>query len=111
VNVTVVGGVTATVNALSASELGTAMPKPEGSYYDVDHALGPLFGSVAGWGNWTGLAFASAFYTLGFGEYLATLPRFPPSHCARRAVRVPDRGTAGGPDVHRRQLRRRQGDG
>jgi amino acid transporter len=73
----VVGGVISLFTALSASELGTAMPKAGGSYYYVNHALGPLFGSVAGWGNWMGLAFASAFYTLGFGEYLATFLPLP----------------------------------
>lgn len=73
----VVGGVISLFTALSASELGTAMPKAGGSYYYVNHALGPLFGSVAGWGNWIGLAFASAFYTLGFGEYLATFLPLP----------------------------------
>jgi len=73
----VAGGVISLFTALSASELGTAMPKAGGSYYYVNHALGPLFGSIAGWGNWMGLAFASAFYTLGFGEYLATFLPLP----------------------------------
>ncbi|MFB6201512.1 MAG: amino acid permease [Halorhabdus sp.] len=73
----VIGGVISLFTALSASELGTAMPKAGGSYYYVNHALGPMFGSVAGWGNWMGLAFASAFYTLGFGEYLATFAPIP----------------------------------
>ena len=56
----VVGGIISIFTAMSASELGTAMPKAGGSYYYVNHALGPLFGSVAGLGNWMGLAFASA---------------------------------------------------
>lgn len=73
----VIGGIISLFTALSASELGTAMPKAGGSYYYVNHALGPLFGSIAGWGNWMGLAFASAFYTLGFGEYLATFLPLP----------------------------------
>ena len=73
----VIGGVISLFTALSASELGTAMPKAGGSYYYVNHALGPLFGSIAGWGNWMGLAFASAFYTLGFGEYLSTFLPLP----------------------------------
>jgi amino acid transporter/nucleotide-binding universal stress UspA family protein len=66
----VVGGAIALLTALSASELGTAMPKSGGAYYYVNHALGPLFGSIAGWANWLGLAFASAFYMVGFGEYI-----------------------------------------
>jgi amino acid transporter/nucleotide-binding universal stress UspA family protein len=73
----VVGGVISLFTALSASELGTAMPKAGGSYYYVNHALGPLFGSIAGMGNWMGLAFASAFYMLGFGGFLLELVPIP----------------------------------
>ena len=69
----VLGGVIALFTALSASELGTAMPKSGGAYFYVNRALGPLFGSVAGWANWLGLAFASAFYMYGFGEYVNAL--------------------------------------
>ncbi|PQJ35295.1 amino acid transporter [Salinibacter sp. 10B] len=67
----VIGGVISIFTAMSASELGTAMPKAGGSYYYVNHALGPIFGSIAGLGNWMGLAFASAFYAIGFGSYVA----------------------------------------
>ncbi|SEH52210.1 Amino acid transporter [Halopenitus malekzadehii] len=73
----VVGGIISLFTALSASELGTAMPKAGGSYYYVNHALGPLFGSIAGMGNWMGLAFASAFYMLGFGSFLVELVSLP----------------------------------
>jgi amino acid transporter len=69
----VIGGVIALLTALSASELGTAMPKSGGAYYYVNRALGPLFGSVAGWANWMGLAFASAFYMVGFSEYIQAI--------------------------------------
>ena len=69
----VLGGVIALFTALSASELGTAMPKSGGAYFYVNRALGPMFGSVAGWANWLGLAFASAFYMYGFGEYVNAL--------------------------------------
>ena len=68
-----VGGGIALLTALSASELGTAMPKSGGAYFYVNKALGPLFGSVAGWANWMGLAFASAFYMVGFGQYIAAI--------------------------------------
>jgi len=44
-----------------------------GAYLYVNRALGPLFGSVAGWANWLGLAFASAFYMVGFGEYIRVI--------------------------------------
>jgi amino acid transporter/nucleotide-binding universal stress UspA family protein len=73
----VVGGIIAMVNALSISELGTAMPKAGGGYYYVNRALGPMFGSIAGLGDWMGLAFASAFYSIGFGQYLTTLAPIP----------------------------------
>ncbi len=72
-----VGGAIAMINALSVSELGTAMPKAGGGYYYVNRALGPMFGSIAGLGDWLGLAFASAFYSIGFGQYLATLAPLP----------------------------------
>ena len=67
-----IGGFIALVNALSVSELGTAMPKAGGGYYFVNRALGPMFGSIAGLGDWLGLAFASAFYSIGFGQYLVS---------------------------------------
>jgi nucleotide-binding universal stress UspA family protein len=43
------------------------------AYYYINDSLGPLFGSVAGWGNWLGLVFATAFYMIGFGSYLTIL--------------------------------------
>ncbi|MBZ6494453.1 amino acid permease [Natrinema longum] len=69
----VIGGSIAMVNALAVSELGTAMPKAGGGYYYVNRGLGPLFGSISGMGDWMGLAFASAFYCIGFGGYLTDL--------------------------------------
>ncbi|THE65867.1 amino acid permease [Salinadaptatus halalkaliphilus] len=69
----IIGGMIAMINAFSVSELGTAMPKAGGAYYYINRALGPLFGSISGMGDWIGLAFASAFYAIGFGGYLADL--------------------------------------
>jgi amino acid transporter/nucleotide-binding universal stress UspA family protein len=73
----VAGGAIAMLTALSASELGTAMPKAGGAYYYINRGLGPLFGSIAGWGNWLGLSFASAFYVVGFGSYLDVFVSLP----------------------------------
>jgi len=73
----VLGGAIALLTALSASELGTAMPKAGGAYYYVNHALGSLFGSIAGWASWIGLAFASAFYMVGFGRYVSEFLSVP----------------------------------
>ena len=70
-------GLLAFVNALSVSELGTAMPASGGAYNWVTRALGPLFGSVAGFSDWLGLAVASSFYSLGFGIYLGLVLPLP----------------------------------
>jgi len=70
-----IAGLVALLAALSLSELATGMPVAGGSYHYVNRALGGLFGSIVGWGMWTGLMFASAFYMIGFGQYLvAPLP-------------------------------------
>jgi amino acid transporter len=65
-----IGGFVSLLAALSLSELATGMPRAGGSYYYVNRALGSFFGSVVGVGMWSGLMFASAFYMLGFGQYL-----------------------------------------
>ena len=66
------GGI-AVLTALSASELATAMPASGGPYHFINQGMGPVFGSIAGLGNWLGLAFATAFYAVGFGNYVAPL--------------------------------------
>lgn len=65
-----IAGFVALLAALSLSELATGMPIAGGSYHYVNRGLGSLFGSIVGWGMWTGLMFASAFYMLGFGQYI-----------------------------------------
>jgi amino acid transporter len=65
-----IGGAVSLLTALSLSELATGMPRAGGSYYYVNTALGSFFGSVVGWSMWGGLMFATAFYMLGFGQYL-----------------------------------------
>jgi amino acid transporter len=71
------GGVIALFNAMSAAEVATGMPKSGGGYYCISRALGPLWGAIIGWGSWSGLIFASAFYAVGFGEYVATVVHVP----------------------------------
>ncbi|EMA46029.1 amino acid permease [Halococcus saccharolyticus] len=66
----VIAGVVALLAAVSLSELATGMPIAGGSYHYVNRALGGLFGSIVGWGMWSGLMFASAFYMIGFGQYI-----------------------------------------
>jgi amino acid transporter/nucleotide-binding universal stress UspA family protein len=65
-----IAGFVAFLAALSLAELATGMPIAGGSYHYVNRALGGLFGSIVGWGMWTGLMFASAFYMIGFGQYI-----------------------------------------
>ena len=65
-----IAGFVALLAALSLAELATGMPVAGGSYHYVNRGLGSLFGSVVGWGMWTGLMFASAFYMIGFGQYI-----------------------------------------
>ncbi|MEF8853575.1 MAG: APC family permease, partial [Haloarculaceae archaeon] len=65
-----IAGSVALLAAVSLSELATGMPIAGGSYHYVNRGLGSLFGSVVGWGMWTGLMFASAFYMIGFGQYI-----------------------------------------
>ncbi len=70
-----IAGFVALLAAISLAELATGMPIAGGSYHYVNRALGGLFGSIVGWGMWTGLMFASAFYMIGFGQYIvAPLP-------------------------------------
>ncbi len=64
--------------ALVISELATGMPRAGGSYTFITQALGPLAGSIVGPGNWLGLTFASGFYLLACGEYLAMIVPLPP---------------------------------
>ena len=65
-----IAGSVALLAAVSLSELATGMPIAGGSYHYVNRGLGSLFGSIVGWGMWTGLMFASAFYMIGFGQYI-----------------------------------------
>lgn len=57
--------------ALTISELATGMPEAGGSYHIISRVLGPLAGAIVGPGNWLGLTFATGFYLIGFGEYIA----------------------------------------
>lgn len=67
----VLAGVVSLLSALSHAEVATDMQDTEGGGYEyVTRALGPLLGSVVGWGMWVGLVFATAFYAVGFARYL-----------------------------------------
>ncbi len=56
---------------LSQAELATAMPRAGGAYYYLDRTLGPLVGTVGGFGAWFALMLKTAFALIGIGTYLA----------------------------------------
>ncbi len=66
----IIGGLISLLTAVSLSELATGMPRAGGSYYYVNRSMGSFMGSIVGWGMWMGLMFATAFYMVGFGQYM-----------------------------------------
>ena len=54
----------------SMVELATAMPKAGGIYYFLDRSMGPLVGTIGGFGTWISLVLKSAFALFGVGAYL-----------------------------------------
>ncbi|MEE2897593.1 MAG: amino acid permease [Gemmatimonadota bacterium] len=54
----------------SMVELATAMPKAGGIYYFLDRSMGPLVGSIGGFGTWIALILKCAFALIGVGAYL-----------------------------------------
>jgi len=54
---------------LSIVELSTAMPKAGGAYYFLDRSLGPLVGTVGGFGTWLALVLKTSFALVGIGAY------------------------------------------
>ena len=68
-----IGAVVAMLVALPTSELATAMPRSGGGYFFISRSLDTAFGAVVGLGLWLGLVFASAFYLVGLGEYVAAV--------------------------------------
>jgi len=66
-----IAGVVSLMAALTHAEVATWMQESDGGSYEyVTHALGPLLGCIVGWGMWIGLVFATAFYVIGFAQYL-----------------------------------------
>ena len=56
--------------ALSKAEMATAMPQAGGTYLYIDRAMGPLMGTVAGFGVWFSLVFKASFALVGLSAYL-----------------------------------------
>ena len=49
---------------------GAAMPKAGGIDYFLDRSMGPLVGTIGGFGTWISLVLRSAFALVGVGAYL-----------------------------------------
>ncbi len=63
--------------AFAKSEMATAMPEAGGTYVFVDKGMGPLMGTVAGFGVWFSLVFKAAFALVGLGAYLVVFADLP----------------------------------
>ncbi len=61
----------------SVSELCTAMPRAGGTYYFIDRSLGPMMGTVGGFGSWLALVLKSAFALIGMGAYIGIFIEVP----------------------------------
>ncbi len=65
-----VAGLFVLPGVMSAAELTTAMPRAGGIYYFLDRSMGPLMGTIGGFGTWIALILKSAFALIGVGAYL-----------------------------------------
>ena len=63
--------------ALAKSEMATAMPESGGIYLYIDRAMGPLMGTIAGFGVWFSMIFKAAFALVGLGAYLTLIADLP----------------------------------
>lgn len=54
----------------SIIELATAMPRAGGVYYFLDRTMGPMVGTVGGFGTWSALVLKVAFALIGMGAYI-----------------------------------------
>ena len=54
----------------SLVELATAMPRAGGIYYFLDRSMGPLVGTIGGFGTWVAVILKCAFALIGVGAYL-----------------------------------------
>lgn len=72
-----VSGLLVLPTMFSVAELATAMPKAGGTYYILDRSLGPVIGTIGGYGSWLALVLKSAFALIGMGAYLSIFMDIP----------------------------------
>lgn len=72
-----VSGLLVLPTMVSKAELATALPRAGGTYYIIDRSLGPLMGSIGGFGSWLSLTFKSAFALIGMGAYISLFFEVP----------------------------------
>ncbi|MAL16958.1 MAG: amino acid transporter [Balneola sp.] len=72
-----VSGIIVLPTMFSVAELATAMPKAGGTYYIIDRSLGPMIGTIGGYGSWLALVLKSAFALIGMGAYISIFYEVP----------------------------------
>ena len=72
-----VSGLLVLPTMFSVAELATAMPKAGGTYYIIDRSLGPMIGTIGGYGSWLALVLKSAFALIGMGAYISIFIDIP----------------------------------
>jgi amino acid transporter/mannitol/fructose-specific phosphotransferase system IIA component (Ntr-type) len=72
-----VSGIIVLPTMFSVAELATAMPKAGGTYYIIDRSLGPMVGTIGGFGSWLALVLKSAFALIGMGAYISIFYEVP----------------------------------
>lgn len=72
-----VSGLIVVPTMFSVAELCTALPRAGGTYYIIDRSLGPLIGTIGGFGSWLALVLKSAFALIGMGAYIAIFYEVP----------------------------------
>lgn len=66
----IIAGLLIIPSLLSRAELASAMPRAGGTYYFLDRSMGPLIGSISGFGTWLSLVFKAGFELIGLAAYL-----------------------------------------
>jgi len=61
----------------SKAELSTALPRAGGTYYFLDRALGPMFGTIGGLGTYLALTLKTTFALIGIGAYAVFFVELP----------------------------------